>query len=297
MSELFQLFLNGLVTGSILAIAAVGISLVYGVLKLVNFAGGDFLTYGAYVAFFFNITLELPLYAAVPLAMISVAILGVVLDLLLWSRLRKNNAGQLSFFLVAIGVALILRQLLLLVAGNRRRKFNIDQVKTYQILGARIAQAQLMVLVMAVIAIIAMGIFLAKTSIGKEMRAYSDNPSLASVSGINVRRVILATWIINGLLAGLAGVFQGMVQGSFESDMGWTLLLPIFAAVVLGTIGDAYGALLGGLLLGLVMELSTWSALFGGVPGAYKPVVAFLVLSIVLLVRPQGLLGFRARNI
>jgi branched-subunit amino acid ABC-type transport system permease component len=138
---------------------------------------------------------------------------------------------------------------------------------------------------------------MAKTTIGKDMRAFSDNPSLAAVSGINVNRVVRYVWIINGVLSALAGIFQGMVQGRFDSTMGWTLLLPIFAAVVLGTIGDAYGALLGGMVLGLVMEMSTWSVFFGGIPSSYKPVVAFATLGLVLLVKPEGLLGVKARSI
>jgi branched-subunit amino acid ABC-type transport system permease component len=129
------------------------------------------------------------------------------------------------------------------------------------------------------------------------MRAYSDNPSLASISGINVARIVIAVWVINGIVSALAGIFQGVVQGSFTSNMGWSLLLPIFAAVVLGTIGDVYGALLGGMTLGLAMELSQLPIFFGGVPSSYKPVVAFAALAVVLIVRPEGLLGVKARKI
>jgi branched-subunit amino acid ABC-type transport system permease component len=126
------------------------------------------------------------------------------------------------------------------------------------------------------------------------MRALSDDRALASISGVNVDRVVVYTWLLAGALAGLAGVLQGLVQGSFTPNTGFQLLLPIFAAVVLGGIGSAYGALLGGLLLGVAMELSTWESLAGGVDPVYKPVVAFVLLIAVLLVRPQGLLG-RAR--
>jgi branched-subunit amino acid ABC-type transport system permease component len=146
-----------------------------------------------------------------------------------------------------------------------------------------------------VAAIALVGLLLARTSIGRSMRAYADNPDLASVAGVDSDRVVLYTWVLAGSLAGLAGELQGLIQGAFDPSMGWSLLLPIFAAVVLGSIGNAYGALAGGFALGLAMELSTWSALAGGVPSSYKYVVAFLLLIVMLLFRPQGLLGRRAR--
>jgi branched-subunit amino acid ABC-type transport system permease component len=126
------------------------------------------------------------------------------------------------------------------------------------------------------------------------MRALADDRELAAVAGVNVGRVIACTWILSGLLAAVAGVLAGLVQATFDPNFGFTLLLPVFAAVVLGGIGSAYGALAGGLLLGIAMELSTWSSLLGGVDPVYKPVVAFVVLAAALMVRPQGLFG-RAR--
>ena len=123
------------------------------------------------------------------------------------------------------------------------------------------------------------------------MRALADDPALASVAGVNVDRVVVYTWLLAGALAGLAGVLQGLVLASFTPNTGFQLLLPIFAAVVLGGIGSAYGALAGGLLLGVAMELSTWDVLGGGVDPVYKPVVAFVLLIAVLLVRPQGIFG------
>ena len=292
-----QLFFNGLVTGSIIACAAVGITLVYGVLKLVNFAGGDFLTTGAYVAAWLAISGGMSMFIAVPLSMLVVVILGITLDFLLWSKLRNRQAGQLSQFLAAVGTALILRQVLLFIFGAGVQKFPIDQTKTFKFFGLRAGIGQMSGLVFALSAIIIFAIVITRTSLGKQMRAYSDNPLLASVAGVNVSVIVIATWTINGLMGGLAGVLQGMTQGSFESQMGWSLLLPIFAAVVLGTIGDVYGALFGGLAIGLIMELSTWSGFFGGVSGAYKYLVAFIILTLVLLVKPQGLLGVKARSI
>jgi len=297
MSEFVQFFFNGLVTGSILAIAAVGISLVYGVLKIVNFAGGDFMTFAAFISVFLSVTEHVPIIISGVIAISATILLGLGFEWLLLKRLRKSNAGTLALFLTAFGISLILRQLILIVFGSQARQYDINQVKTYEVFGALIPRAQLIVLICASLTIVALGLVMAKTNIGKDMRAYSDNPSLASISGINVARIVIAVWVINGIVSALAGIFQGVVQGSFTSNMGWSLLLPIFAAVVLGTIGDVYGALLGGMTLGLAMELSQLPIFFGGVPSSYKPVVAFAALAVVLVVRPEGLLGVKARKI
>ena len=289
-----QLFVNGLVTGSVIAIAAVGVSLVYGILRLVNFAYGDMMTFGAYAAYLGNVTFGLPLVVATGLAMLAAAALSLGLDFALWRPLRARRAGFMSLFLASIGLALVLRQAILLVAGPQPRSFDVDPYKVYVIGSVRLSGAQLVAIVASAVAIAAVGLFLARTSTGRVMRALSDDRALAAVSGIDVGRVIAATWVLSGLLAGLAGVLAGLVQSTFDPNFGVQLLLPIFAAVVLGGIGSAYGALAGGLVLGLAMELSTWESLAGGVDPVYKPVVAFVVLIGALLLRPQGLFG-RAR--
>lgn len=297
MKELLQLLINGSVTGSILALAAVGISLVYGVLKLVNFAAGDYLTFGAYTAFVFNYTLKLPLFLSILVSMVAVSLLGIILDLAVWRQLRKNKAGQLAHFLTAIGIAFILRQAISFGFGADNKQYRIDLTKVYRFSGVYISYAQVIVLSCSIGGVILFALFLARTNLGKQMRAYSDNPTLASVSGVNVEKIVIIVWIINGLLGAMAGVFQGLTQASFTVDMGWQLQLSIFAAVVLGSIGSAYGALIGGFLLGVLMELSTWSGFHGGLAGGYKPIVAFFVLVFVLLFRPQGIFGHQSRSI
>ena len=289
-----QLFVNGLVTGSVIAIAAVGVSLVYGILRLVNFAYGDMMTFGAYAAYLVNVTFGLPLAVAAGFAMLATAALSLGLDFVLWRPLRARRAGFMSLFLASIGLALVLRQALLLVAGPQPRAFDVDPYKVYVIGSVRLSGSQMVAIVAAAVAIGAVGLFLARTSTGRVMRALADDRALAAVSGIDVGRVIAATWVLSGLLAGLAGVLAGLVQSTFDPNFGFQLLLPIFAAVVLGGIGSAYGALAGGLVLGMAMELSTWEGLAGGVDPVYKPVVAFVVLIGALLLRPQGLFG-RAR--
>ena len=289
-----QLLTNGLVTGSVIAIGAVGVSLVYGILRLVNFAYGDLMAFGALVAYGCNGPWGLGMVPSALIAMAATAALTVALDLVLWRPLRARRAGFMSLFLASIGLALVLRQSLLLAAGPQPRSFRVDPYKVYVLGSVRLSQAQLVTIVVAAVAIVAIGLFLARTTLGQTMRALSDDRALVAIAGVNVGRVIAYTWILSGLLAGVAGVLAGLVESSFDPNFGFRLLLPIFAAVVLGGIGSAYGALAGGLALGLAMELSTWPSLLGGVDPVYKPVVAFVLLAAALMVRPQGLFG-RAR--
>ena len=287
----WQLLANGLVTGSVIAIAAVGVSLVYGILRLVNFAYGDFMAFGALAAYAFNGPLGLGMIPSTLLGMLATAVLSLVLDVALWRPLRARRAGFMSLFLASIGLALVLRQVLLLAYGPQPQTYKVDQYKVYVIGSVRLSQPQVITIVVAAAAIGVIGVLLARSTVGRTMRALADDRALAAIAGIDVGRVITYTWVISGLLAGLAGVLAGLVQSSFDPNFGFTLLLPVFAAVVLGGIGSAYGALAGGLVLGLAMELSTWPSLLGGVNPVYKPVVAFLVLAGALMVRPQGLFG------
>ena len=291
MHELAQLVVNGLVTGSVLAMAAVGVTLVYGVLGVVNFAQGDYLTTGAYAAYVCNVTLGLSIVLSTGVALLAVALLAVVLEFALWRPMRRRRAGTYSVFITAIGLALVLRQLLLLVFGGASRRFDVDAFGTHRLAGLTLSTSQLVAVAIAVCANVAVGLLLARTSLGRSMRAYSESADLAGISGIDPSRVVVWTWAIAGALAGLAGVLQALVQTSFDPGTGYSLLLPVFAAVVLGSIGNAYGALLGGFTLGVAMQVSTWSGWFGGVPPVYTPVVAFVGLALVLLVRPQGLLA------
>src|SRR6266481_4345792 len=287
----WQLLANGLVTGSVIAIAAVGVSLVYGILRLVNFAYGDFMAFGALAAYAFNGPLGLGMIPSTLLGMLTTAVLSLALDVALWRPLRARRGGFMSLFLASIGLALVLRQALLLAYGPQPHTYRVDQYKVYVIGSVRLSEPQLVTIVGAAAAIGVIGVLLARSTVGRTMRALADDRALAAIAGIDVGRVITYTWIVSGLLAGLAGVFAGLVQSSFDPNFGFQLLLPVFAAVVLGGIGSAYGALAGGLTLGLAQEVSTWSGFAGGVNPVYKPVVAFSVLALALLIRPQGFFG------
>ena len=293
MSELLQLVVNGLVNGSVVALAAVGVSLVYGMLRIVNFAHGDYLTAGAYAAVLAT-SHGLGMVAAALLAGVAGLVLAVALEFALWRPLRRKGAGFMSLFLASIGLALVLRNVLFLVATAVPRSYPVDVFQVYAVGPIRISQSQSIAVASAFGVIALVAVLLARTTLGRSMRALADDAVLAAVTGIRVDRVVVATWALAGVLAGIAGVLAALVQSSFDPNVGFALLLAVFAAVVLGGIGSAYGALLGGLVLGVLTEVATWTELAGGVNPVYKPVVAFAVLIAALLVRPQGFFG-RAR--
>src|SRR5258707_13899853 len=193
----WQLLANGLVTGSVIAIAAVGVSLVYGILRLVNFAYGDYMAFGALAAYEFNGPLGFGIVASVLLGMAATAVLSVVLDLALWRPLRAKRAGFMSLFLASIGLALVLRQVLLLVYGPQPHQYDVNPYKVYVIGSVRLSQAQFITIIVAALAIVAIGLFLSRATIGRTMRALADDRALAATAGIDVGRVILYTWILS----------------------------------------------------------------------------------------------------
>lgn len=288
--DVAQTGLNGLSLGAIYALGAVGLTLVYGILRLVNFAHGDFLTFGAYMAYLVNVTWGAPLVVAIFWAMLMTALLGIVLERVLWAPMRAKHAGLLQFLLMAIGLAFLLRAVFQWFWGTEIRILDVNTTSSVEILGLRIGQTELIVVIVGIAVLVAVGLGLRMTLLGKRMRALSDDLELAETSGIDTRRVILWTWVFSGALAGLAGVMAASVT-SLYPEMGFELLLPIFAAVVLGGIGDAFGALAAGLVIGVMTE---WSTLV--IDARWKTAVGFLVLLIVLIVRPQGIFG-RAKAI
>ena len=285
-----QTGLNGLSLGAIYALGAVGLTLVYGILKLVNFAHGDFLTFGAYMAYLVNVTWGAPLIVAVFWAMVATALLGLLFERLLWGPMRAKHAGFLQLILMSIGLAFVIRAVVQWFWGTEIRTLDVNTTDTVDFLGLRIGQTELVVLVVGVAVLVGVGFMLRVTLLGKRMRALSDDLDLAETAGIDTRRVILYTWVFAGALAGLAGVLAGAIT-SLRPELGFELLLPIFAAVILGGIGDAFGALVAGLVLGVMTE---WSTLI--IDARWKVAVGFLVLLIVLVIRPQGIFG-RAKAI
>jgi neutral amino acid transport system permease protein len=285
-----QTSLNGLSYGAIYALGAVGLTLVYGILKLVNFAHGDFLTFGAYMAYLVNVTWGLPFALGVLFAVALTAVLGVVFERVLWKPMRAIHAGMLQLLLISLGLALVIRNTIQFIWGSELRSVDVDVFSTVSFLGLRIGQTELIAMLVGIAVLVAVGLLLRFTNLGKQMRALSDNVDLAETTGIDTTRVITYTWILAGGLAGLAGALFAAIA-NVKPELGFELLLPIFAVVVLGGIGNAFGALAAGLILGLVIE---WSTLV--IDARWKLAIGFVVLIMVLIIRPHGIFG-RARAI
>jgi neutral amino acid transport system permease protein len=285
-----QAGLNGLSLGAVYALGAVGLTLVYGILKLVNFAHGDFLTFGAYMAYLVNVTWGLPLVAGIAFAMATTALLGIFFERVMWGPMRARRAGLLQLLLMSIGLAFVIRGVVQYIWSTDVRLLDVNATATVEFLGLRIGRTELIVIAIGFAVLVAVGLMLRYTLLGKRMRALSDNLDLAETSGIDTSRIVLYTWVFAGGLAGLAGVLAGAVT-ALEPELGFALLLPIFAAVVLGGIGDAFGALAGGIVLGVIIEEST---LF--IDARWKITIGFVALILVLIIRPQGIFG-RAKAI
>jgi neutral amino acid transport system permease protein len=291
--ELLQRTLTGLRFGLIIAITALGLSLIFGTTGLVNFAHGELVTFGAIVAFVLNnpANLGVNLILAGLLATLATAALGGGIELGIFRPLRRRRTGLVQMLVISIGLALFLRfGLLFYYGGNRRPYFEYTLQTAYTFGPLRITPRDLTVMILAAVTLIGIATMLQRSRIGKAMRAVADNRDLAESSGIDVRRVILIVWVVGGGLAGFGGVLYGLAE-NVQYLMGFRLLLLMFAGVILGGLGTAYGAMLGSLVIGLITELSTlWF------PTDLKFVWALAALILILLVRPQGLLG-RAERI
>jgi neutral amino acid transport system permease protein len=277
---------NGLVTGSYYALGAAGLTLVYGVLRLINFAHGDMLTLGAYIALVVSSGLDLPVALAAVAAFVGVAALGVTLERIMWRPMRRRGAGMFQLVLMAFGLAFVIRYGIQLIAGPDQRALDVDVVSSVEFLNIRLGRTELVVVIVGFVVLLALGLALKLTAIGKQIRALSDSPELAETTGINTHRVIGITWILAGGLAGLAGVLYSASIGGVNPNLGFGIILSLFAAVVVGGIGNAYGALASGVLIGVVQE---WATLV--ITPSLKLAVGFVLLVFVLIVRPQGIFG------
>jgi len=283
--DLLQLLIYGVVLGSILTLGAIGVSLLFGILRFSNFAHGDLMTVGAYVAYAVISSFGLPIWAGLPVAMITSALVAVAVDQSVYRRLRRTK--PVILLISSFGMALVVRAIVQLIWGPQDRAL----VKGIQIpirLGDIVIRPDhLWIIGGTLVIVILLHLFLSRTRMGKAMRALSDNMDLARVTGIDAERVIIWTWALGGALAGAAGLFLAL-DARLTPMMGWTALLPIFAAAILGGFGKPYGAIVGGMVIGIVSEMST-----AVLPSAYKPAIAFAVMIIMLIVKPNGLLGGR----
>jgi branched-chain amino acid transport system permease protein len=289
--QLAQAMLNGVKLGLIIAMGAVGLSLIFGTTGLINFAHGELVTFGAVVAWYFNARgPELNLILAAIAAMIVTGAVGGALELAMFRPLRRRRLGAFQFVALTIGLSLLARHLILIwydAQPQPYRDYVIQDEWEFGPFALTPRDATIMIISAIVLALV--GLMLTRTRMGKAMRAVSDSVDLAESSGIDVNRVTLSVWIVGAGLAALGGVFMGAVE-AVDWQMGFRLLLLLFAAVVLGGLGTAFGAVVGGIVIGVITETSTvW------VQPEIKSVFALIALILVLLVRPQGILGVKGR--
>jgi branched-chain amino acid transport system permease protein len=287
-----QTIANGLKLAMIIAITSIGLSLIFATTGLSNFAHGEMVTFGAIIAWVFNAEIGFGVVLATIAAMVVAGAVGGTFESQFWRRLRRRKVSLTSMMIISIGIALSVRYIFLFFYGGRLRTFNEFGIQDPVSIGpVDLTPRSLFIMGVALAVIVAVAMFLLRARFGKAIRAVSDNRDLASSSGIDVNRVVLIVWIMGGSLAALGGVLYGL-EFQIRWDMGFTLLLLMFAAITLGGLGNPFGALVGSLVVGLFVELWTWV-----VPNAndLKTVGALIALVVVLLVRPQGILGRKER--
>ena len=286
-----QLLADGLILGIIIALAALGLNLVFGTTGLTNFAHGELLTLGGLLTYFFSAIMGLPVFAAIPVAVaLSAFIGGYLQDRLLWKPLRKRGTGLIAMLVVSIGFAIFIRYVFLFIFGGFTRQLpQFAGQEGIEIGLVNITPKSIISTSVGLLLLAGATFWLLRSKMGKASRAVADNPALAAASGIEVEAVIRSVWILGAFLAAFAGIMVTLNQGvSFL--MGQDMLLLIFAAVTLGGLGTAYGALVGSLVIGVLIQLSTLI-----IPTELKYVGALFILIIILLVRPQGILGRKER--
>jgi branched-chain amino acid transport system permease protein len=300
---MLELTVYGIVFGSIISLGAIGLTLVYGIIRFANFAHGDLMTTGAYVALFMvsgvlgwlgvpdtnfgMLSFGWRMLIAFPVAMFVVACVAVALDRILYRKLRAKSSHAVILAMSSLGAAFILRMLILIFWGADSLFYRpgILRPAIDFPFGIKIRPDQILILFVVFGLVVLLHLYLQRTKMGKAMRASADNMELALVSGIDTERVIILTWGIGGALAAAGGILYA-IDVQLHPYMGWNFLIPLFAATILGTIGNIYGSLVGGLIIGIAQQVSTAFLL-----PTYKPAVAFVLMILILLVRPKGIFG------
>ncbi len=290
LNRMIQRGADGLRLGLVIAMCAVGLSLIFGTTGLTNFAHGEMVTFGGLMAFLLNVTMGIPLLISAPIVVALGGLFGLALNVFIFGKLRRRGVGLISQLVVSVGLSIVLRNMYLYQFGGRTKPLNDYSQQTVMRLGpASITPRDLTTAILSLLVLVAVALFIQKSRTGKAIRAVSDNPTLASSTGIDTQRIIRIVWFAGGALAALGGIFRGLdEQVGFE--MGSRLVFLMFAAITLGGLGSAFGALVGGVLVGILVEMASLV-----VPSELKNAPALLILIIVLVLRPQGILGRKQR--
>jgi len=290
MNILPQLLINSLIAGAIYALIASGFSLIYSVVNFIHFAYGAIFLIAPYLAYTFYKMIGLPFYLAVIIAISGCAILGILIDQLIYKSLRSRKSANLTYLISSLGVFVFLQSLVQLIFGAEIKTLRFSPIqKGVEIFSAIITTNQLLILLTAFLILILLHLFLKRCRLGKAMRAISDDVEAAQICGIKPEKIIICTFALGSALAGIAGILIGLEQ-NLEPNMGMPAMLKGLTAAVIGGIGSVPGAMLGGFLLGLAENFGIWF-----LPSGYKDAIAFGILILFLLFKPQGLLGKKKR--
>ncbi len=288
--RLAQQVVSGLRLGLLLALASIGLSLIYGTTGLSSFSHAEQVTLGGLLGYTFANVLGLNIFLTIVIVVILTGATGWLQDAVIWKPLRKKGLSLTQMIIVTIGLALALQYTFQMFYGASTVRILMKNPETFTIGPVTLTFESLWAMGLSVIVLILVGLFLLKTRTGRATRAVSDNPALAAASGIDVDRIIRLVWVIATALAGLSGVMLGLVLNGINWQTGMQLLLLMFAAVTLGGLGTAFGALVGSLIIGMTVELANFV-----VPGDFKYATALVLLIVILLVRPQGIFGRKER--
>ena len=294
MTQLLEQIINGLVLGGIYALIAVGYTMVYGIIQLINFAHGEIFMFGAYFAFTLVTFLNVPFWIALPISMLLCAAMGMLIDVIAYRPLR--NASRLSALITAIGMSLGLQNLAQLIWKADQRSFPNDTLPAFFLSenaislpgGADLPYRDLFIIMLALVLMVALNRLIHLTKIGKSMRACAQNKIAANLMGVNTNQVIAITFAIGSALGAVAGVMVGLRE-TVEPMMGYYKGVAAFAAAVLGGIGNITGAMLGGILIGLAEALGA-----GYINSSYRLAIAYIIMIVVILIRPSGLFGSKS---
>jgi branched-subunit amino acid ABC-type transport system permease component len=284
MEYYFQLVLNGIIAGSIYALFSVGLTMVYGVFRFINFAHGELISWGAYLVLLFTQSpFFLPFYYAVLPALSVTVVIGLAQERYIYHPLRHGN--RITLLIASIGLSYLLRNGIQIIWGSDLMTYGLKLTRGIAFAGLSITPTQILMMAAAVFFLGSLYFILTRTMLGKSLRAVADNMELAAVMGINMKRVSFTVWVLASVFAGVGGILIAM-DTNLEPMMGFTNLIKAFAAVLLGGAGNVWGALLGGLCIGIAENLSV-----AYVSPGYKDFISFAVIILVLLFRPRGIFG------
>lgn len=289
--QLLSRLVGGLNFGLLLGLASMGAALIYGTTRLSNFAHGEMVTWGAVVALLCTTFWQLPLWLGIIAAVVGGGALGWALDAGIWKPLRRRGLGIVQLMIVSIGLSLALRYSMQYMIGGSTYQLPEASPTPMQFGPISLSYIDLIAMGTSIVVILGVAFFLTRTRTGKATRAISDNPQLAAASGIDVDKVIRTVWILAGVLAAISGILWAYFRPGVKWDMGMQMLLLMFCAITLGGLGSAIGALIGSIIVGMAVEVSTLL----GVPSDLKYGTALVALIVILLVRPQGILGRKER--